>query len=282
MFNWHGFVDRIRGQLPNRSAKKSPNPRVQSENAEPTDGLDPLDGDTGGIRRSDWIVVKRESVSPGDPFIKIPGDPDGISLNYAKIDFDYRAKTESGDVEPTDAKNDIDTRIDHKTEIEILSWSWGSLLRPSVLIPVLLAVGGCIALVFLFLGDDANDDGGNVSQTEITVDSNDSIESSAEDPAEVGVTPTSIGGSGTEVTASASPITTIKVAATPAPSVAQTVAPTTVAVAVTTAPSKSEVDPRFESCELAMMEGFGPYQKGKDREYEWYPDDNRDGVVCDK
>lgn len=22
--------------------------------------------------------------------------------------------------------------------------------------------------------------------------------------------------------------------------------------------------------------------KGKDPEYEWYPDDNRDGVVCDK
>ncbi|HET8659544.1 MAG TPA: excalibur calcium-binding domain-containing protein [Micromonosporaceae bacterium] len=40
-------------------------------------------------------------------------------------------------------------------------------------------------------------------------------------------------------------------------------------------------DPRFENCKQAKANGYGPYVRGRDAEYYWYNDPNRDGVVCD-
>lgn len=40
-------------------------------------------------------------------------------------------------------------------------------------------------------------------------------------------------------------------------------------------------DPRFDTCAKATAKGFGPYRKGRDAEYEWYRDGDKDGTVCD-
>lgn len=40
------------------------------------------------------------------------------------------------------------------------------------------------------------------------------------------------------------------------------------------------LDPRFSDCDNATAAGYGPYHAGKDPEYRWYPDPNRDGTVC--
>lgn len=40
-------------------------------------------------------------------------------------------------------------------------------------------------------------------------------------------------------------------------------------------------DPRFGTCAAAKAAGFGPYVRGVDREYSWYRDGDRDGVVCE-
>ncbi|MBG6098344.1 HNH endonuclease family protein [Nocardioides luteus] len=40
-------------------------------------------------------------------------------------------------------------------------------------------------------------------------------------------------------------------------------------------------DPRFDTCAKAAAKGYGPYRKGRDTEYEWYRDGDRDGTVCD-
>jgi hypothetical protein len=52
------------------------------------------------------------------------------------------------------------------------------------------------------------------------------------------------------------------------------------------APSKptqldSTTDPRYSTCGEAISAGYGPYQKGKDPEYEWYIDRDSDGFVCE-
>jgi len=49
---------------------------------------------------------------------------------------------------------------------------------------------------------------------------------------------------------------------------------------VTPATSASN-DPQFDSCKQAKANGYGPYVRGRDPEYYWYHDPNRDGVVCD-
>ncbi|HET8684082.1 MAG TPA: excalibur calcium-binding domain-containing protein [Micromonosporaceae bacterium] len=49
---------------------------------------------------------------------------------------------------------------------------------------------------------------------------------------------------------------------------------------VTPATSASN-DPRYASCKQAKANGYGPYVRGRDPEYHWYNDPNRDGVVCD-
>ncbi len=46
--------------------------------------------------------------------------------------------------------------------------------------------------------------------------------------------------------------------------------------------SQVRLDPRFAGCSRASAAGFGPYQRGRDPEYAWYPDDDRDGVACEE
>jgi hypothetical protein len=41
------------------------------------------------------------------------------------------------------------------------------------------------------------------------------------------------------------------------------------------------LDPRFDTCTEAKANGYGPYVKGKDPEYDWYTDADSDGVVCE-
>ncbi len=43
----------------------------------------------------------------------------------------------------------------------------------------------------------------------------------------------------------------------------------------------STTDPRYSTCGEAIAAGFGPYQKGKDPEYDWYIDRDSDGFVCE-
>lgn len=41
-------------------------------------------------------------------------------------------------------------------------------------------------------------------------------------------------------------------------------------------------DPRFGTCAEAIDHGYGPYYRGRDKEYGWYRDADSDGVVCEK
>lgn len=52
----------------------------------------------------------------------------------------------------------------------------------------------------------------------------------------------------------------------------------TVAIVTST---EQRLDPRFDTCKLARGSGYGPYSRGVDPEYGWYPDVDGDGVVCD-
>jgi micrococcal nuclease len=40
-------------------------------------------------------------------------------------------------------------------------------------------------------------------------------------------------------------------------------------------------DPRYRTCAEANANGYGPYRKGVDPEYEWYQDRDGDGIVCE-
>lgn len=46
-------------------------------------------------------------------------------------------------------------------------------------------------------------------------------------------------------------------------------------------PSDGDTDPQFGTCKEATSNGFGPYVKGQDAEYEWYRDGDGDGTVCE-
>ncbi|WP_185736328.1 thermonuclease family protein [Nocardioides sp. LS1] len=48
-----------------------------------------------------------------------------------------------------------------------------------------------------------------------------------------------------------------------------------------TRPSGMHTDPRFDYCYEANAAGFGNYVMGRDPEYAWYDDNDRDGVVCE-
>lgn len=167
------------------------------------------------------------------------------------------------------------------SKIEVLSWTWGAgLRRPVVLIPACLAVGACVAIGFLLFRDGGSDEGTTGSGVPTgTGFGNGSDPGQVPPPVTVaGATAPSVANGSapsmaTESTATATPQTAGSAGDTP------TVPPS---VGVTIAPPRADVDPRFESCEQAMKEGFGPYMKGKDPEFDWYPDENRDGVVCDK
>jgi Protein of unknown function (DUF1524)/Excalibur calcium-binding domain len=41
------------------------------------------------------------------------------------------------------------------------------------------------------------------------------------------------------------------------------------------------LDPRFSSCAKAKAAGYGPYVRGRDSEYAWYRDGDRDGIDCE-
>lgn len=41
-------------------------------------------------------------------------------------------------------------------------------------------------------------------------------------------------------------------------------------------------DPRFPTCKEALKNGYGPYYRGVDPEYNWYRDADGDGVVCER
>ena len=73
---------------------------------------------------------------------------------------------------------------------------------------------------------------------------------------------------------------------TPAPTAAPTppppVPPTTKPTPAPPPPvSPSGMDPRFSTCKAAKSAGFGPYVRGVNREYDWYRDADRDGIVCE-
>lgn len=40
-------------------------------------------------------------------------------------------------------------------------------------------------------------------------------------------------------------------------------------------------DPRFDTCREAKSNGYGPYYRFADGEYEWYIDRDSDGIVCE-
>ncbi|MEJ3745558.1 excalibur calcium-binding domain-containing protein [Actinomycetes bacterium KLBMP 9797] len=49
----------------------------------------------------------------------------------------------------------------------------------------------------------------------------------------------------------------------------------------TTKPPAPTTDPRFDTCADAKAAGYGPYVRGKDPEYYWYRDQDKDGRVCE-
>ena len=44
--------------------------------------------------------------------------------------------------------------------------------------------------------------------------------------------------------------------------------------------SQERLDPRLADCTAVRDAGLGPYRQGRDAEYAWYADPDRDGVVC--
>jgi hypothetical protein len=46
-------------------------------------------------------------------------------------------------------------------------------------------------------------------------------------------------------------------------------------------PADPGTDPRFDTCAEAIDNGYGPYYRGQDPEYDWYRDADSDGVVCE-
>lgn len=47
-------------------------------------------------------------------------------------------------------------------------------------------------------------------------------------------------------------------------------------------PKESTTDPRFPTCKAANAAGYGPYYRGTDAEYDWYRDNDHDGIVCER
>ena len=59
------------------------------------------------------------------------------------------------------------------------------------------------------------------------------------------------------------------------------VAPAPVDAPVTTSQEGNAPDQQFTSCSEATANGFGPYVKGRDVEYDYYRDGDGDGTVCE-
>lgn len=53
------------------------------------------------------------------------------------------------------------------------------------------------------------------------------------------------------------------------------------ATASVTQPVGGSTDPRFGTCGEAIAAGYGPYASGRDEEYSWYIDRDKDGTVCE-
>lgn len=49
-----------------------------------------------------------------------------------------------------------------------------------------------------------------------------------------------------------------------------------------TSKPKPKTDPRFSTCTEAKKHGYGPYHSGKNPEYNWYQDRDKDGTVCER
>ncbi len=47
-------------------------------------------------------------------------------------------------------------------------------------------------------------------------------------------------------------------------------------------PTGGATDPRYRTCGEAIAAGFGPYVVGRDDEYSWYIDRDKDGVACER
>ena len=45
--------------------------------------------------------------------------------------------------------------------------------------------------------------------------------------------------------------------------------------------TSTSADPQFDTCKAAIAAGYGPYESGKDPEYDWYRDQDSDGMVCE-
>lgn len=58
--------------------------------------------------------------------------------------------------------------------------------------------------------------------------------------------------------------------------------PTPTPTPTETDPPSTGNDPKFSTCGAANAAGYGPYYKGRDPEYYWYQDRDKDGVVCER
>lgn len=58
-------------------------------------------------------------------------------------------------------------------------------------------------------------------------------------------------------------------------------APAAASAPVPLASSGGSTDPRFNYCYEANDAGYGPYYQGQDPEYDWYDDNDGDGIVCE-
>lgn len=100
-------------------------------------------------------------------------------------------------------------------------------------------------------------------------------------PPDVRPAATDIGSSPTAAPSSAAPPP-----AAPPPAVATTAAkppppPPPPPVKTSSKPPAPTNDPRYGTCAEAKSHGYGPYYKGKDPEYYWYIDRDKDGIVCE-
>lgn len=193
-----------------------------------------------------------------------PGSKQGISDQAASGNLTSFLKTE----EEQDVSPDQGSR----------PWYRG----PWLLVPC-LGIGGCVFVGFLLLRDDGGSSAPPVTISGIplgtfteTISPPDEMVASTV-PA-VATTPKPSTGTSTATTVGGQSV---------APTVVvQKVSPTTIPVAappIETRPpvSSPTTDPRFKSCDEVIANKLGPYFKEKDPEYEWYPDDNSDGIVCD-
>lgn len=58
-------------------------------------------------------------------------------------------------------------------------------------------------------------------------------------------------------------------------------APVAASAPVPLASSGGATDPQFSYCYEANDAGYGPYYSGQDPEYDWYDDNDNDGIVCE-